>query len=121
MLIVFGGLPGMGKTTLASRIVRKLPATHLRIDTIEQALRSADVLKGDVGPSGYMIAYALAETNLRHGQIVVADCVNPLTVTRAAWRSVAAAASSPIVEIEVVCSDPAEHRCRVETRTVDIP
>jgi predicted kinase len=77
MLIVFGGLPGTGKTTLASSLARERSATYLRIDTIEQALRTSGVLKSGVGPSGYMVAYALAETNLRHGQTVVADCVNP--------------------------------------------
>jgi predicted kinase len=52
---------------------------------------------------------------------VVADSVNPLAVTRDAWRRVAASTSSPIVEIEVVCSDPTEHRRRVETRATDVP
>lgn len=121
MLIVFGGLPGTGKTTLARLIARERCATYLRIDAIERALRLSGVLAGDVGPSGYMVAYALAEANLRQGQTVVADCVNPLAVTREAWRCAAAAALSPVVEIEVVCSDPAEHRRRVETRTIDVP
>lgn len=120
MLIAFGGLPGTGKTTLATQLAREWRATYLGIDTIEQALRSSGMLKGDVGPSGYMVAYALAEANLRHGQSVVTDCVNLLAVTRAAWRAVAQATSSPIVEIEIVCSDPAEHRRRVEARGSDI-
>jgi predicted kinase len=77
-------------------------------------------LSGDVGPAGYMIGYALAESNLRLGWVVVADSVNPLAVTRDAWRRVAAMTSSDIVEIEVVCSDKAEHRRRVETRSVDV-
>ena len=37
-LIVFGGLPGTGKTTLAKAIAGEHAATYLRIDTIEQAL-----------------------------------------------------------------------------------
>lgn len=121
MLIVFGGLPGTGKTTVASLLARERRATYLRIDSIEQALRSSGMLQSDVGPSGYMVAYALAEANLRHGQSVVADCVNPLAVTRSAWRGVAGAASSRIVEIEIVCTDPTEHRRRVETRSIDVP
>jgi predicted kinase len=121
-LIVFGGLPGTGKTTLARAVAEEHSATYLRIDTIEQVLRSSGVLAGeDVGPAGYLVAYALAESNLRMGRIVVTDSVNPLAVTRVAWRQVAATASSEIVEIEVVCSDITEHRRRVETRSVDVP
>jgi predicted kinase len=121
MLIVFGGLPGTGKSTLAREIARERHATYLRIDTIEQALRSSGALPGtDVGPAGYTIAYALAEANLRLGRTVVADSVNPLAVTRDAWQQVAADTSSRIIEVEVVCSDPAEHRRRVETRSVDV-
>ncbi len=120
MLIAFGGLPGTGKTTLAREVARQWQATYLRIDTIEQALRSSGALAGDVGPAGYTIAYAVAAANLRLGRIVVADSVNPLAITRDAWRQVAADASARIVEVEVVCSDPAEHRRRVETRSVDV-
>ena len=67
MLIVFGGLPGTGKTTLARAFAQRRGATYLRIDTIEQALRSSEMLAGEVGPAGYMVAYALAEANLRLG------------------------------------------------------
>jgi len=57
-LIVFGGLPGTGKTTLARAVAEEHSATYLRIDTIEQALRSSGVLVGDdVGPADYLIAY----------------------------------------------------------------
>lgn len=121
MLIVLGGLPGSGKTTIALEIVALLPATFLRIDTIEQSLRSAGVLAGEVGPAGYVVAYALARSNLALGQHVVADCVNPLPVTRQAWRAVAVEAASQILEIEVVCSDADAHRRRVEQRVVDVP
>lgn len=121
MLIVLGGLPGTGKTTVAREIVALLPATFLRIDTIEQSLRASGVLAGDVGPAGYVVAYALARSNLALGQRVVADCVNPLPVTREAWRAVAAEAAVRILEVEIVCADAAEHRRRVEQRAVDVP
>ena len=78
-------------------------------------------LADDVGPAGYVIAYDICATNLTLGLAVVADCVNPLPVTRAAWRDVATRTAFPIVEIEVICSDEAEHRRRVESREIDIP
>jgi predicted kinase len=121
MLVVFGGLPGTGKTSVARRLAKDCQATYLRIDEIEQAIRSAGVLAGEIGPAGYMAAYALAEANLRLGQIVVADSVNPLAITRQAWRTTAASVPSPIVEVEMICSDPAEHRRRIESRSSDIP
>ncbi len=120
MLIAFGGLPGTGKTTLARSLAQARGAVYLRIDTIEQTLRSLGTMAGDVGPAGYMVAYALAEANLRLGHVVVADSVNPLSITRQAWRGVAAAAGASIVEVEIVCSDREEHRRRVETRSIDI-
>ena len=70
--------------------------------------------------AGYRVAYALAEENLRLGHTVIADSVNPLVVTRDAWCAVAARAAVPALEVELVCSDPAEHRRRVESRTSDI-
>ena len=36
------------------------------------------------------------------------------------WVSVSKDASADALEIEVICSDPSEHRRRVETRTGDL-
>jgi predicted kinase len=93
---------------------------HVRLDTIEQAMRCCDVLKADVGPAGHVVAYGVAEDNLRIGRIVVADTVNPVQATRDAWLGVARRAGVRVSEVEVICSDPIEHRRRVESRTADI-
>lgn len=120
-LLVLSGLPGAGKTTLARLAARALHATFLRIDAIEQALRKSGRCDADLGPAGYMAAYALAREALLLGQSVVADSVNPIALTRDAWRNVARENGAACVEAEIVCSDAAEHRRRVETRAIDIP
>lgn len=119
MLVVLSGLPGVGKTTIAREFIRRWPCTYVRIDAIEQALKTLNA-QDDVGPAGYVVAYELARSNLALGLAVLADCVNPLAITRGAWRAVAASTSARLLEVEVVCSDPGEHRRRVEERRADI-
>ncbi|WP_075354377.1 AAA family ATPase [Desulfovibrio sp. DV] len=118
MFIILGGLPGCGKSTIAQPLAKRMKAVYLRIDSIEQGIRSSGLLASDadMGPAGYMAAYRVASDNLRLGHLVIADSVNPLEITRKAYRDVAVRAGVGFVEVECVCSDLAEHRKRVETR-----
>ena len=118
MLYIFSGLPGTGKSTLSAALARRSNAVYLRIDTIEQALRDSGLSLN--GPAGYIVGYKLASENLRLGMCVVADSVNPIGITRTAWRDVAIQVKVPFVEIEIICSDQEEHRNRIESRQSDI-
>jgi broad-specificity NMP kinase len=42
MLIIFGGLPGTGKTTISKEVAKRLKAVYLRVDTIEQTLKNLE-------------------------------------------------------------------------------
>jgi predicted kinase len=114
MLYIFGGLPGTGKSTIASRLASDLKAVYLRVDTVENTMIETGMTI--TGPEGYVMCYRLAEDNLKLGLSVVADTVNPIEFTRSGWRDVAVQCGVPFVEIEVACSNKAEHRARVETR-----
>lgn len=117
-LYAFAGLPGVGKSALAQQLARAQGAAYLRIDTLEQALRDR---YGDIHDEGYQLAYRVAADNLALGIDVVADSCNPLCVTREAWARVARQWNSRAVDIEVVCSDRAVHRKRIESRVSEVP
>lgn len=121
MLIIFGGLPGTGKTSLARELSRKLHAVYLRIDAIEHGIRASGCLHGKMNDAGYRAAYFTAAENLALGSTVVADSVNPVALSRDAWLNVAQEAGCPAVEIETICSDKQEHQRRVENRCADLP
>jgi predicted kinase len=120
-LIVLAGLPGAGKSSIARGVAEATRAVWLRIDSLEQAIRDAGVEQGSLDDAGYRAAHAVARDNLRLGRDVVADCVNPWMLTRNAWRDTGLGADAQVFEIETVCSDPKEHRRRVETRVAEVP
>jgi len=118
ILFIFSGLPGSGKSTLSQFVAKKYNAVYLRIDTVEQGLR--DLCDLNVEGEGYRLSYRIASDNLKLGVNVVADSCNPIPLTREEWQNVAEANDATFINIEIVCSDKAEHRKRIETRITDI-
>ena len=119
-LIVLGGLPATGKSTIGVAVARRTGAVHLRVDLIEQAVTEWTSLDHPVGPVGYAIAHELAREQLMLGLDVIVECVNPVAATRDPWLDTAAGAGASILEVELRCSDRAEHERRVATRTTDV-
>ncbi len=118
-LVVFAGLPGTGKTSIGRSVADSLGATFVRIDAIETAVQRCG-LDASGGPVGYVVGNALARDQLNAGRSVVVDAVNPVEVARAGWAELADETGADCLFVEVVCSDPVEHRRRVETRTADL-
>ena len=95
-------------------LAKRLAAAYLRIDTVEQAL--LDLCSFNAEGEGYRLSYRVAADNLHLGVSVVADSCNTMELTRREWQAVAAANGANCSDIEICCSDEAEHRRRVETR-----
>jgi predicted kinase len=93
---------------------------YVRVDSIGQAIRDSGTMAQPINEAGYRVAYAIAADNLRLGRTVISDSVNPIHLSRDAWISVANRARVRVAEVEIICSDPLQHRQRVETRPSDI-
>lgn len=119
-LISFAGLPGVGKTTLARELARRIRAIHLRVDSVEAALSRSVLRIHPAEDAGYQAIAAVAKDNLLLGLDVIADTVNSIRITRELWASVASEAGADLVNVEVVCDDRDVHRARVEARASDL-
>ena len=120
MLIIFGGLPGSGKSTISSRLAEQLSAIYLRIDSIETAIKNSSLKPKEENEAGYLIAYEIAKDNLLLGHTVIADSVNPIEASRNSWKNVAIEQNKKFLEIEIICSNKEEHKNRIMKRNGNI-
>ena len=122
MLIALAGLPGAGKSTLATALGRALGAPVLSVDPVEGALLRAGIERSDrTGLAAYLVVAALAERQLDLGLTPVVDAANYVEPARQTWRDLATRRRVPLRWIEVVCTDEAAHRARLEARGDYLP
>ncbi len=115
-LIILSGLPGTGKSTLATGLSQALSLPVFSVDPIEAAMWRGGISKTQTGIAAYEIAATLADDHLRLGHSVIIDAVNPVEAPRAVWRKLAETHHVRLILIECVCSDAIIHRQRIETR-----
>jgi len=121
-LVVIGGLPGTGKTTLADELAAHLGCPVFNKDRVEASLRNDGVTaEHDSWTVAENLLTTLAREQLRRGQSAILDTVARVAESRAAWRATANHAGATFRLIECVCRDPARHRSRLEGRIRGIP
>jgi predicted kinase len=120
-LVVFAGLPGVGKSALAARVGAALPAPVLAVDVVDRVLRGHEVVEPAPGVTAYGVVAALAEAQLALGLTVVVDAVNAVAAARATWPAICERSGAALRIVEVWCADMAEHRRRVEARHAVAP
>ncbi|WP_164515397.1 AAA family ATPase [Microbacterium sp. 10M-3C3] len=121
VLVVFAGLPGTGKSTIAHEVGRMLAAPVLSVDRIEAAMHRAGVDRAQ--PSGlaaYVVADALAREHARTGLSAIIDAVNDAEEAREQWRRLGRDERVDLVFVEVVLTDESVHRARLEGRQRDL-
>ena len=122
MLISMAGLPGAGKSTIGQVLAGRLNQPVISVDPIESAILRAGIdSEQPTGLAAYLVARTLAATMLESGRSVIVDAVNAVLPAREQWVGLAARHGNTLSFIEVVCSDPAVHRERLEARKRNIP
>jgi len=117
------GLPGSGKSTIAELIGQQLGKPLVSVDPIESSILRAGIDSDQpTGLAAYLVAETLAESIVRsrRGGVII-DAVNAVLPAREQWVNLAKRLGEPLKFVEVVCSDPAIHRSRLEARSRNLP
>jgi predicted kinase len=120
LLIVVSGLPGLGKSTAAEDIARKIKFPVFSVDPIESAILKSGISRSfETGLAAYLVAEALAAEQLCLGISVIIDAVSPVQEARDIWRGLADIYQSRLIIIECVLNADL-HKQRIEARVRNI-
>ena len=124
-LIVFSGLPGTGKSTLAEAAGRYFGIPVFAKDWLEASLLQSGLKPKhkdrQLGYAGYELLTVLAKRQLMLGQSVILDSVAGTKTIRRTWRQLAKHHKADWRVIECICSDESIHRSRLKERRRGIP
>jgi predicted kinase len=119
-LILFAGMPGSGKTTLARTIARALGIPVFAKDRIQRVLRDRNLTDPATG-EGYYVILDLADEQLALGVSVILDATFPLDHFRMVASDIAAKHNARFCAIYCHCSDDKVWKRRMEERVQYIP
>ena len=124
-LIVFSGLPGTGKSTLAEAVGRHLSIPVFAKDWLEATLVQSEMTPSNpdkpLGFAGYQLLTTLAERQLKLSQSVILDSVAGTQSIRETWYHLSQQYRAEWRVIECICSDESYHRAQLAKRERNIP
>lgn len=127
LLIVFAGLPGVGKSTLARALARELRAAYLDKDTIKDAaLALGREMKVEnamqyAGALSYTLLIPIARDNLTVGTHVIIDSPAGHRTFQDAIEDLVRGVKVNFKLIECITTDEALLRERIERRAPELP
>lgn len=125
LFVVFSGLPGTGKSTLADADARALHIPVFTKDWLEATFVRCGLTQlpdgKPLGHAGYELLTTLAERQLQLGQSVILDSVASTASIRQAWQELANRYQASWRVIECICKDETVHRARLAARQRGIP
>ena len=123
-LIIFSGLPGTGKSTLAEMLAKDLGIPVFAKDWLEAALvrNGLNPIVESKPPRsvGYELLTVLAERQLRLAQSAILDSVAGSQTIRSTWRQLSEQYNADWRVIECICSVESVHRARLQDRKRNI-
>jgi len=123
-VIVFSGLPGTGKSTLAETLGRELGIPVIAKDWLESSLLQSGLRTTiddrSLGYASYNLLTVLTERQLMLDQSVILDSVASTKTIRETWRDLANQYAAQWRVIECICSNEAFHRERLKDRRRNI-
>lgn len=119
-LVLFSGLPGAGKTTLARRLASTLGWPLFAKDRLQRVLRDSPVHERWL-VGGYDLILDLADEQLSLGLNVVLDGVFPLPEFRERAAALAQRNAARFFPVYCTCSDDSLWQKRMDDRRVYVP
>jgi predicted kinase len=119
-LILFSGMPGSGKTTLARLVARRLGIPAFAKDRVQRVLRDHNLAEASTG-DGYYIILDQADEQLSLGVSVILDATFPLDHFRTVASEIAARHRARFCALYCTCSDDRVWADRMKQRVQYVP
>lgn len=119
-LVLFSGLPGTGKTSLAIELSRRLQIPLFAKDRFQSQLRLLGLTERE-GAAGYELLFDIADQQLALGIGVILDAVFPMQGFRQRAETLAERHTAAFKTIFCYFIDDTLHRARLEHRQQYVP